>query len=136
MSIAIYDPPPGGSAALPPNVAEKVVGIRLNTGNNLSPFWVIIGKVVVASVGATSVRAQLVAVAPPAPPVILDTSIATVPANGSETISLEGVLTPNAAGAAPPPTCVEIVCLSPSAAQAELARLIAVPVNPATVVTC
>jgi hypothetical protein len=136
MSIAIYDPPPGGAAALAPNVSQKVVGIHLNTGNNLSPFWVITGKVVVASASTVSVRAQLVAVAPPAPPTVLDTSISTIPANGSETISLEGVLTPNAAGAAPPPTCVEIVCLSPSAAKAELARLIAVPVNPATVVTC
>ena len=136
MSIAIYDPPPGGAAALAPNVSQKVVGIQLNTGNNLSPFWVITGKVVVASSSAVSVRAQLVAVAPPAPPTVLDTSTATIPANGSETISLEGVLTPNAAGAAPPPTCVEIVCVSPSAAKAELARLIAFPVSPAIVVTC
>ena len=66
MSIAIYDPPPGGAAALAPNVSQKVIGIRLNTGNNLSPFWVITGKVVVASASAVSVRAQLVAVAPPA----------------------------------------------------------------------
>jgi hypothetical protein len=36
MSIAIYDPPPGGAAALAPNVSQKVVGIQLNTGNNVS----------------------------------------------------------------------------------------------------
>jgi hypothetical protein len=82
MSIAIYDPPPGGAAALAPNVSQKVIGIRLNTGNNLSPFWVNTGKVVVASASAVSVRAQLVAVAPPAPPTVLDTSTATIPANG------------------------------------------------------
>jgi hypothetical protein len=104
-------------------------------GNNVSAFWAIFGKVVVTSPGVVNVRAQLLAVAPPAPPVVLDTSIATIPANGAESISLEGVLPPTAAGAFPP-TCVEIVCTSPLLANAELARLIAISVNPAEVVPC
>jgi hypothetical protein len=135
MAVAIYNAPPGAGVALPPSVAQKVVGIHLNTGNNVSPFWAIFGKVVVASAGVANVRAQLVAVAPPAPAVVLDTTTATIPANGSESISLEGVLTPAATGAAPP-TCVEIICTSPVPANAELARLIAISVDPATVVTC
>jgi hypothetical protein len=133
MAIAtIFNPAPGGAVALPANVRQKVAGIQLNTGNNVSPFWAIFGKVVVvAGAGVVNVQAQLVAT-PPVPPTVLDTSTATIPANGSESISLEGVLS-SAAGAA---QCVEIVCTSPVASKAEFARLIAIPVNPAVPLTC
>src|ERR1700756_4538682 len=133
MAIAIYNAFPGGAAALLANVPQKVAGIQLNTGNNISPFWTIFGKVVVvAGAGVVNVQVQLVAT-PPAPPLVLDISPATIPANGSESISLEGVLsTP----AGPAPTCVEIICTSPVAAKVEFARLIAISVSPAAPVTC
>jgi len=132
MAIAIYNLPPGGSKPLPANTVEKVAGIQLNTGNNLSPFWTVFGKVVVSNPGASPVNvvAQLVA----APATVLDTSTATVPANGSESISLEGV-PPGTAGAIFP-ICVEINCKASLNANAEFARLIAISVSPASVVTC
>ena len=91
MAIAVYNPPPGGSKALPANTLEKVVGIQLNSANNVSPFWAIFGKVVVNNPGSASpvnVVAQLVV----APATVLDTSTATIPPGGSESIPLEGVL--------------------------------------------
>ncbi|HEY6341473.1 MAG TPA: hypothetical protein VIY49_08285 [Bryobacteraceae bacterium] len=108
-----------------------MAGIQLNTGNNVSPFWAIFGKVVVvAGAGVVNVQAQLVATVPA---LVLDISTATIPANGSESISVEGVLSaPAGAG----PTCVEIICTSPVAAKAEFARLIAIPVDPAAPLTC
>ena len=132
MAIAIYNAPPGGSKALPANTVEKIVGIQLNTGNNISPFWTVFGKVVVNNPNASpaNVVAQLVV----APSTVLDTSIATIPANGSGSISLEGV--PPAPTVAIVPMCVEITCKASLPANAELARLIAVSVNPALVVTC
>jgi len=132
MAIAIFNPPPGGSKALPANTVEKVVGIQLNTGNNLSPFWTVFGKVVVNNPNASpaTVQAQLVV----APATVLDTSTATIPANGFESISLEGV--PPAPTVAIVPMCVEINCKASLNANAELARLIAISVNPAVVVTC
>ena len=132
MAIAIYNPPPGGSKPLPANTVEKIVGIQLNTGNNVSPFWTVFGKVVVNNPNASPVNlvAQLVV----APSTVLDTSTATIPANGSESISLEGVpLTPTSGIV---PMCVEINCKASSPANAEFARLIAISVNPALVVTC
>jgi len=132
MAIAIFNPPPGGSKALPANTVEKVVGIQLNTGNNVSPFWTVFGKVVVNNPNASPVNvvAQLVV----APSTVLDTSTATIPANGSESISLEGVpLTPTGGIV---PMCVEINCKASLPANAEFARLIAISVNPALVVTC
>ena len=132
MAIAIYNPPPGGSKALPANTVEKVAGIQLNTGNNLSPFWTVFGKVVVANPNPNPVNvvAQLVVV----PATVLDTSTATIPANGSESISLEGV--PPAPTFGITPMCVEINCKASLTANAEFARLIAISVNPASVVTC
>ena len=61
MAIAVYNLPPGGSKALPANTTEKVVGIQLNTGNNVSPFWTVFGKVVVNNPNASpaTVEAQL-----------------------------------------------------------------------------
>jgi hypothetical protein len=108
----------------------KVAGIQLNSGNNFSPFWTVFGKVVVTNAGSSplNVVAQLLV----APATVLDASSATIPANGSETISLEGVPS-SPAGAS---QCVEITCKATSAATAELARLIAISVNPATIVTC
>ena len=131
MAIAVYNSPPGGGpTSLPANMDKKIVGIQLNTGNNVSPFWTVFGKVVVNNTTASpaTVRAQLkVAV----PATVLDTSKATIPANGFVSISLEGV---------PPETdlamCVEIHCQASSSATAELARLIGISVNPASVVTC
>ena len=132
MAIAIYNPPPGGSKALPANTVEKVVGIQLNTGNNFSPFWTVFGKVVVnnPSPSPVTVQAQLVV----APATVLDTSMATVPANGFESISLEGV--PLGTAGAIVPMCVEINCKAPSNSTAEFARLIAISVSPAVIVTC
>ena len=132
MAIAIYNLPPGGSKALPANTVEKVVGIQLNTGNNVSPFWTVFGKVVVnnpSSASPVNVVAQLVV----APATVLDTSTASIPAGGSESIPLEGVLQipPSA-----PPACVEINCRASLNANAEFARLIAISVNPAAVLTC
>jgi hypothetical protein len=133
MAIAVYTPPPGGSKALPANAIEKVIGIQLNSGNNVSPFWTVFGKVVVTNASASPVNvvAQLVVVSPST---VLDTSSATIPANGSESISLEGV--PSSPAGAILPMCVEINCRASSPANAELARLIAISVNPASVVTC
>lgn len=132
MAIAIYNPPPGGSKPLPANTVEKIVGIQLNTGNNVSPFWAVFGKVVVNNPNASpiSVEAQLVV----APATVLDTSIATIPANGFESLSLEGI--PLGTATAIVPMCVEINCKASLPANAELARLIAISVNPAVVVTC
>jgi hypothetical protein len=132
MAIAVYNAAPGGSKALPPNTTEKVTGIQLNSGNNFSPFWTVFGKVVVTNASASPVNvvAQLVVVAPST---VLDTSTATIPANGAESISLEGVPPSSTAGAA---MCVEITCRATSSANAEFARLIAISVNPASVVTC
>jgi hypothetical protein len=131
MAIAIFSPPPGGSKALPANTVEKVIGIQLNSGNNFSPFWTVFGKVVITNASATLVNvvAQLLVVSPAT---VLDTSTATIPANGSESISLEGVPS-SPAGAA---ICVEINCKASSPANAEFARLIAIAVDPASVVTC
>jgi hypothetical protein len=130
MAIAIFNAPPGGSKALPANTVEKIVGIQLNAGNNISPFWTVFGKVVVnnPSPSPVTVQAQLVV----APATLLDTSMATVPANGLVSVSLEGV----AVGTASAPICVEINCKASAAANAELGRLIAISVNPATVVMC
>jgi len=110
------------------NVDEKIVGIQLNTGNNHSPFWTVFGKVVVNNNTASpaTVRAQLEV----APATVLGTSKATIPANGFVSISLEGVPETDA------PICVEIHCEASSSATAELARLIAISVNPASVITC
>ena len=132
MAIAIYNPQPGGSKALPANTVEKVIGIQLNTGNNLSLFWTVFGKVVVAnpSTSPVNVVAQLVL----APSTVLDTSTATIPANGSESISLEGV--PLGPAGTVVPMCVEINCKASLPANAEFARLIALSVSPASVVTC
>ena len=130
MAIAVYNSLTGATTPLPASTDEKVVGIKLNTGNNVSLFWTVFGKVVVNNTTASpsTVRAQLKAVPPGT---VLDTSRATVPANGFVSISLEGV---------PPETdaamCVEIHCEASSSATAELARLIAISVNPASVVTC
>ena len=132
MAIAIYNAPPGGSKLLPANTAEKVVGIQLNTGNNISFFWTVFGKVVVINpnAGPVSVQAQLLLASPAT---LLDTSFATIPANGSESISLEGV----AVGTAGAPMCVEIICSTTSLpANAELARLIAISVSPAVTAMC
>jgi hypothetical protein len=133
MAIAVYNAPPGGSKALPANTVEKIIGIQLNSGNNVSAFWTVFGKVVVTNASASPVNvvAQLAVASPSA---VLDTSTATIPANGSESISLEGVAS-SPAGAILP-MCVEINCRAPSPANAELARLIAISVNPASIVTC
>jgi len=128
MAIAVYNSPPGGvPTPLPPSVDTKIVGIQLNTGNNHSPFWTVFGKVVVNNTTASpaTVRAQLKVAA-----TVLDTSKATIPANGFVSIPLEGVPLTDAA------MCVEIHCEASSSATAELARLIAISVNPASVVTC
>jgi hypothetical protein len=132
MAIAIYNPPLGGSKALPANTVKKIVGIQLNTGNNVSPFWTVFGKVVVNNPNASPVNvvAQLVV----APATVLDTSVATIPANGSESLSLEGVPLGTAGTIAP--MCVEINCKASSPANAEFGRLIAISVSPAVVVTC
>ena len=128
MAIAVYNSLTGATTPLPASTDEKVVGIKLNTGNNVSLFWTVFGKVVVNNTTASpaTVRAQLKVAA-----TVLDTSKATIPANGFVSISLEGV---------PPETdaamCVEIHCEASSSATAELARLIAISVNPASVVTC
>jgi hypothetical protein len=131
MAIAVYNSPPGGTNSLPAKTDEKIVGIQLNTSNNVSSFWTVFGKVVVNNTTASpaTVRAQLVVAGPPA--TVLDTSKATIPANGFVSISLEGV--PPESDAA---MCVEIHCQASSSASAELARLIAISVNPASVVTC
>jgi hypothetical protein len=131
MAIAVYNSPPGGGpTSLPAKTDEKIVGIQLNTpgSNNVSPFWTVFGKVVVNNTTASpaTVRAQLVV----APATVLDTSKATIPANGFVSISLEGVPETDAA------MCVEIHCEASSSATAELARLIAISVDRATVVTC
>ena len=128
MAIAVYNSLTGATTSLPASTDEKVVGIQLNTPNNRSPFWTVFGKVVVNNTTASpaTVRAQLKVAA-----TVLDTSKATIPANGFVSISLEGV---------PPETdaamCVEIHCEASSSATAELARLIAISVNPASVITC
>jgi hypothetical protein len=130
MAIAVYNSPPGGGPTpLPASTDEKIVGIQLNTGNNVSPFWTVFGKVVVNNTTASpaTVRAQLKAV----PGGLLDTSKATIPANGFVSICLEGVPPENDAA-----MCVEIHCEASSSATAELARLIAISVNPASVITC
>jgi hypothetical protein len=133
MAIAVYNSAPGGSKTLPANTVEKVAGIQLNTGNNISPFWTVFGKVVVtnASANPINVVAQLVVVSPST---VLDTSMATIPGNGSESIFLEGV--PSSPAGAILPMCVEINCESSMPANAEFARLIAISVDPASVVTC
>jgi hypothetical protein len=130
MAIAVYNSPPGGSASLLANTDKKIVGIQLNTGNNVSPFWTVFGKVVVNNTTASpaTVRAQLKVAAPAT---LLDTSKATIPANGVVSICLEGVPLETDA-----PMCVEIHCQASSSATAELARLIAISVNPASVITC
>jgi len=128
MAIAVYNSPPGGTKPLPASMDTKIVGIQLNTGNNVSPRWTVFGKVVVnnATASPATVRAQLVV----APATVLDTSKATIPANGFVSISLEGVPETDAA------MCVEIHCEASSSATAELARLIAISVDRASVVTC
>ena len=132
MAIAIYNAPPGGSKPLPANTVEKVVGIQLNTGNNVSAFWTVFGKVVVNNPSPSPITVQVQLVVAPA--TVLDTSTATIPANGSESISLEGVpLTPTGGIV---PMCVEINCRASLNANAEFARLIAISVSPALVVTC
>jgi hypothetical protein len=132
MAIAIYNAPPGGSKALPANTVQKVVGIQLNTGSNVSAFWTVFGKVVInnPSPNPITVQAQLVVV----PATVLDTSMATIPANGFESISLEGV--PLGTAGAIVPMCVEINCKASLNANAEFARLIAISVSPAAIVTC
>jgi hypothetical protein len=139
MAIAVFNNPPGLSVALPANVTQKVLGIQLNTGNNISPYWTIFGKVVIANPNASPVNvvAELVPVpAHPGTPAVLDTSSATIPANGTESISLEGVLPPAPAGVSPA-TCVEITCHAlPLSADAEFPRLIAISVDPAVVAPC
>lgn len=104
MASVVYNPPPGGSKALPANTVEKVIGIQLNTGNNISSFWTVFGKVVVTNASASPVNvvAQLVVASPS---MVLDTSSATIPANGSESISLEGV--PSSPAGAIVPMCVQ-----------------------------
>ena len=130
MAIAVYNSPPGaGPTPLPASTDKKIVGIQLNTPNNVSPFWTVFGKVVVSNTTASpaTVRAQLKVAA-----TVLDTSKATI-ANGFVSISLEGVFVSPETDAA---MCVEIHCEASSSATAELARLIAISVNPASVITC
>ena len=131
MAIAVYNPPPGGSKALPANTVEKVIGIQLNTGTNLSPFWTVFGKVVVnnPSGSLATVLVQLVVGG-----TVLDASTATILASGSGSISVEGV-TPTLPVPIVP-MCVEITCRASANANAGLARLIAISVNPASEVTC
>ena len=91
MAIVVYNSLTSGTTSLPPNTDTKIVGIQLNTGNNRSPFWTVFGKVVVNNTTASpaTVYAHLkVAV----PPTVLDTSKATIPANGFVSIPLEGAL--------------------------------------------
>ena len=100
MTIAAYNPPPGGALGLTP-VLQKVVGIRLNTANVPGLNWAIFGKVVVTNPNPNpeNVVAELVA------PAVSDTTNVTIPAKSSQSISLEGVLAPPAGV---PPPCVEI----------------------------
>jgi len=75
MTIAAYNPPPGGALGLTP-VLQKVVGIRLNTANVPGLNWAIFGKVVVTNPNPNpeNVVAELVA------PAVLDTTNVTTPA--------------------------------------------------------
>jgi hypothetical protein len=133
MAIAIYNAPSG---ALLPKF-QKAAGIQLNTGNNVSPFWTVFGKVVFANPNSSpvNVQAQLVATQPaPTPPAVLDITNVTILPNSSQSISLEGV-TPIPTVAIFP-MCVEIIWQASLPANVEFPRLIAISVNPATVVTC
>jgi hypothetical protein len=111
---------------------KKSSGFNSIRANNLSPFWTVFGKVVVnnPSPSPVTVQAQLVV----APATVIDTSMATIPANGFESISLEGV--PLGTAGAIVPMCVEINCKASLNANAEFARLIAISVSPALVVNC
>ena len=121
MTIAAYNPPPGGSLALT-SVLQKVVGIRLGTANVPGLNWAIFGKVVVTNPNSNpeTVVAELAA------PAVLDTTNVTIPAKSSQSISLEGVL---ATPAGVPPPCVQIKCSSSLTANAEFARLVAISVD-------
>jgi hypothetical protein len=135
MVFAVYNSPPGGSHSLPANTVEKIVGVQLNTGNNVSQFWTVFGKVVVDnSTNSQPVKVQAQLVVPGSLTPLLDTSIATIPANGLGSIPLEGV--PAQTDAA---MCVEIHCKAfpPGATPgAEYARLIAISVDRASPLTC
>ena len=98
MTIAAYNPPPGGALGLTP-VLQKVVGIRLGTANVPGLNWAIFGKVVVTNPNPNpeNVVAELVA------PAVLDTTNVTIPPKSSQSISLEGVLATPAG--VPPPLC-------------------------------
>ena len=131
MPIAVYNPPP--SAAVLPNF-QKAAGIQLNTGNNVSPFWTVFGKVVIDNPSASPVKGVAQLVVAGSPPTGLDASPVTIPASSSQSISLEGVTPPPTVAIVP--MCVEIIYETSTPARAEVPRLIAISVNPATVVTC
>jgi hypothetical protein len=113
----------------------KIVGIKLNTPNNTSPFWTVFGKVVVhngSGVPETVVAQLRYVVVPATPGTVFDESHATLPVNGIVSIPLEGVTPPGMEAA----FCVEIVCNPTGNSSASLARLIAISVNPATAIPC
>jgi hypothetical protein len=137
MVIAVYNSPPGGAKSLPSGVDTKIVGIQVNTLNTQSPFWTVFGKVVVNNVTANPARLTAELTVPALPVPLLDTSLATIPAHGSVSVSLEGVVI---RGETQTPLCVEIHCNAtsspPAINNAEYARLIAISVDSVIQQTC